>query len=144
MGGSPHLQVQADLEASGILTGGFGNRDEDSARRIGNGDALPVPQEREQVVYERRVAEMDVHVAAVTGAPDAGSPLLLCSSRGNLQVPGAVLSSWREARSMTGPRGAEPGAARKTDDSSHLTQIGASLAQWPFPDEDPGRRAPGK
>jgi hypothetical protein len=65
MGAQPHLEVQTEFETSGILTGRVGNRDGDSARRVDNGDALPGPQEREQVVDERRVAEMDVHGAAV-------------------------------------------------------------------------------
>jgi hypothetical protein len=70
MAAQPDLEVQTEFETSGILAGRVRNRDVDSARRIDNGNALPCPQEREQVVDERRVAEMDVHVAAVTEVPD--------------------------------------------------------------------------
>lgn len=69
MAAQPHLEVQTEFETSGIVTGRVGNRDIDSARRIDNGHALPCPQERKQVVDERRVAEMDVHVAAVMELP---------------------------------------------------------------------------
>ena len=69
MAAQPHLEVQTEFETSGIVTGRLGNRDIDSARRIDNGHALPCPQERKQVVDERRVAEMDVHVAAVMELP---------------------------------------------------------------------------
>jgi hypothetical protein len=69
MAAQPDLEVQTEFETSGILAGRVGNRDIDSARRIDNGNALPCPQEREQVVDERRVAEMDVHVAAVMELP---------------------------------------------------------------------------
>lgn len=69
MAAQPDLEVQTEFETSGILTGRVGNRDIDSARRIDNGNALPCPQEREQIVDERRVAEMDVHVAAVMELP---------------------------------------------------------------------------
>jgi hypothetical protein len=72
MGGSPHLEVQIDFEASGILTD-RGDRGRDSARRIDNDDALPGPQEREQVVDERRVAEMNTHEAAVLRLPTPGA-----------------------------------------------------------------------
>jgi hypothetical protein len=73
MVGSPHLEVQTEFEASGILTGRLRNRDIDSALRIDNDDALPGSQEREQVVDERRVAEMDVHGAAVMALPTPGT-----------------------------------------------------------------------
>jgi len=73
MGAQPHLEVQTEFETSGILAGRVGNRDGDSACRIDDGDALPCPQEREQVVDERRVAEMDVHGAAVMALPTPGT-----------------------------------------------------------------------
>jgi hypothetical protein len=73
MSGSPHLEVQIEFEASGILTGRLGNRYRQSARRIDNDDAPPSPQEREQVVDERRVAEMNMHGAAVMEFPTPGA-----------------------------------------------------------------------
>jgi hypothetical protein len=73
MAAQPDLEVQTEFETSGILTGRVGNRDIDSARRIDNGHALPCPQEREQIVDERRVAEMDVHGAAVMALPPLGA-----------------------------------------------------------------------
>jgi hypothetical protein len=62
---SPHSHVETEFETS-VLGNQVGDRHRDRASSISHRHALQFPQKPEQVVGERRLAELNVHIAAMT------------------------------------------------------------------------------
>jgi hypothetical protein len=61
----PHPQVETEFETS-VLGNQVGDGHRDRAGSISHRHALQFPQKPEQVVGERRLAELNVHIAAMS------------------------------------------------------------------------------
>ena len=64
----PHSQVDTEFDAS-VLGNQVGDGYRDRACSISHHHALQLPQEREQIVDERRLAELNLHITAVSCVP---------------------------------------------------------------------------